>query len=48
VFDSFSHHLVSLALLARSDDKFAAQEPDVIVRHCKIHALGGRLRNDAR
>ena len=39
MFDSFSHHLVALALLARSDDKVAAQEREVFLRHCKIRVL---------
>jgi len=43
VFDSFSHHLVALALLARSDDKVAVQEREVILRHCKIRALAAGL-----
>lgn len=35
VFDTFSHHLVALVLVARSDARIAAQERDVILRHCK-------------
>jgi hypothetical protein len=43
VFDTFSHHLVALALLARSDDKVAAQERDVILRHCMTRAQAAGL-----
>jgi len=39
VFDTFGHHLVALALVARSDDKVAVQEREVILRHCKSRAL---------
>jgi tellurite resistance protein len=39
VFDTYGHHLVALALVARSDDKVAAQEREVIFRHCKARAL---------
>jgi hypothetical protein len=49
VFYSFSHRLVALALLARSDDKVAAQEREVILRHRKIRGScarrGGRHRS---
>jgi tellurite resistance protein len=38
VFDTFSHHLVALALVARSDDKIAAEERGVILRHCRNRA----------
>jgi tellurite resistance protein len=39
IFDTFSSHLVALALLARSDDKVAAQERDVILGYCKGRAM---------
>ena len=39
VFDSFGHHLVALALVARSDDKVAGEEREVILGHCKSRAL---------
>jgi hypothetical protein len=38
VFDSFAHHLVALALTARSDGRIAASERDAIFRHCANRA----------
>src|SRR5262245_51577885 len=38
VFDTFSHHLVALTLVARSDDKAVAKEREVTFRHCKSRA----------
>jgi hypothetical protein len=43
VFDTFGHHLVALALVARSDDKVAVQEREVILLHCKSRALSAGL-----
>jgi hypothetical protein len=37
-FDSFSHHLVALMLVARSDDKVVAAEREVIFRYCLSRA----------
>jgi hypothetical protein len=43
VFNAFGHHLVALALVARSDDKVAIQEREVILLHPR--SVGGP-RND--
>jgi len=43
VFDAFGHHLVALAVVARSDDKVASEERDVILHHCKSRALSVKL-----
>jgi len=34
VFDTFSHHLVALSLVARADAKVVARERETILRHC--------------
>jgi hypothetical protein len=34
VFDTFSHHLAALMLLAKSDDRIASSERAVVARHC--------------
>ena len=34
VFDTFGHHLAVLMLLAKSDDKIAGAEREVVLRHC--------------
>lgn len=47
VYDTFSHHLVALALVARSDDNVAAKEREVILDHCKARAeLAGLTMTD--
>ena len=38
MFDTFSHHLVALSLVARSDAKVVAKEREVILRHCASRA----------
>ena len=38
MFDTFSHHLVALSLVARSDAKVVAREREVILRHCASRA----------
>src|SRR5262245_65918890 len=38
VFDTFSHHLVALTLVARSDAKVVAKEREVTFQHCRSRA----------
>jgi hypothetical protein len=39
VFDTFSHHLVVLMLVAHSDNQVRLAERDVILGHCAYHAM---------
>ena len=47
VFTTFSHHMVALTLVARSDSDVAAKERDVVLRHCKALALAAGLEMTA-
>src|SRR5262245_53692482 len=38
VFDCFSHHLLALALVARSDASVVSEEREVILSHCRERA----------
>jgi hypothetical protein len=47
VFDTFSHHLVALMLVARSDDKVVERERAAILEHCADRARKAGLEMTA-